>query len=122
MLHNTILKKLASDKHFSFLGPFEENKCFECDTRGLNYKNMTIVNDATSWSITLVINYAPRVINYAPRVINYAPRVINYAPRVINYAPNLTYNHHLRSSFTIVKTFIVQATDIQEILGSIRCY
>jgi hypothetical protein len=37
-------------------------------TGGLYYKNVTIVNDATSWSVTLgVINYDPRVINITPR-------------------------------------------------------
>jgi hypothetical protein len=63
---------------------------------GLYYKNMTIVNDASSWSITLVMNYALRVVNYAPR-------------------EHLWYWLHLQSSLMIViydcKTFIVQARE-----------
>ncbi len=68
---------------------------------------MRIVNDATRWSTTVVINYTPRVANYSPIFINYDPR-------------KPLYWLHLQSSLTIFiydhKTFKVQATDQVKLL------
>ncbi len=69
---------------------------------------MRIVNDATRWSTTIVINYAPRVANYNLRVINYDPR-------------KPLYCLHLQSSLTIFiydhKIFIVQAASQVKLLS-----
>jgi hypothetical protein len=56
---------------------------------------MTIVNNDTSWSITLELSImllqslimTRTVINYAPNIFNYVPRAINYARGVIKYTP-----------------------------------
>ncbi len=57
------------------------------------------VSGATIWSVTCVINYAPRVIIYAPRDANHAPR------------EHLQYKHHSRqSSYDNRNMYLVQAT------------
>ncbi len=71
------------------------------------------VSGATIWSVTYVINYAPRVIIYAPRVTNHAPR------------EHLQYKHHSRqSSYDDRNMFIVQVTETYcfcPVLQHLRC-